>query len=64
MKASHVNPILNAVILSASEGPHIRCFVTQVMDEYAISRMRDSSTPLRSARNDKNANRAFAHFRW
>jgi len=25
---------------------------------------RDSSTPLRSARNDNKANRVFAHFRW
>jgi hypothetical protein len=26
--------------------------------------IRDSSSPLRFAQNDKEANRAFAHFRW
>ncbi|PYJ04808.1 MAG: hypothetical protein DME67_07690 [Verrucomicrobia bacterium] len=54
----------NPVIPSVSEGPHIRRLITQGTLVCSSSLMRDSSTSLRCARNDRGANRAFAHFRW
>jgi hypothetical protein len=54
----------NTVIPSASEGPRNCSLFTQATFVCAMQLMRDSSTPLRYARNDIAANRAFAHFRW
>ncbi len=54
----------NTVISSASEGSRNCSLFTQATFVCAIQLMRDSSTPLGCARNDRTANRAFAHFRW
>jgi hypothetical protein len=62
MTFSTTNPIQRPVILSRADGEGSLTISSPASAEGEM--IRDSSTPLRSAQNDKDANRAFAHFRW
>jgi hypothetical protein len=54
----------SAVIPSAGEGSRKDCLITQRVFVCESDSLRDPSTSLRSAQDDRGANRAFAHFRW
>jgi hypothetical protein len=56
------NPIQRPVILSRADGEG--SLTISVPTPKAGEMIRDSSASLRFAQNDKDANRAFAHFRW
>jgi hypothetical protein len=62
MTFSAMNRIQRPVILSRADGEG--SLTISAPASAAGEMIRDSSTPLRFAQNDKDADRAFAHFRW